>query len=689
MITRHIESHNFSSSLRAAIDRLHPLLGRWKNNIDLYSKALRLEAALGLQNTVVPGEAWADAAITHLKALQAPEHTAWNALLEHAQTATAARPSASWHAAAHTRLEDVGQTAFRSTVCRWLALAEAAETAAHRPRHADQLRGLVWYCSLLPDAEIARSVGDLGVACYKKIPGLGARSVKVGNACIYALGAMDNQEAVAQLTRLRMRVKDRRGRNAIDAALENAAARHGLSPDDLEEIAVPTFGLDDGVLQQPFGDYTARLRITGTARTTLRWRRPDGKIQKSIPAAVKRAHTDALRTLRKTARDLRAILSAQRDRLERLLRTERTWPLAAWRSRYPDHPLLASMARRLIWQIAHDGTTTLAIHHDGRLVDINDRPVDALPETAQVRLWHPILSDAATIQAWRCWLEDHHVTQPFKQAHREVYLLTDAERQTGTYSNRFAAHILHQHQFAALCRARGWRYTLQGAFDSWNAPVLDLPQWGLRAFFNAEAPNGTDFITEMGIFLYVTTDQVRFHPMEEGRAYEPLSLDDVPPLAFSEVMRDVDLFVGVSSVGNDPAWTDRGENGAYLHFTDYWQDYSFGALSTSAQTRKDVLTRLLPRLAIADRCRLDDRFLIVHGDLRTYKIHLRSANILMTPNDQYLCIVPNARALSRTGADTLFLPFEGDRTLSLILSKAVLLANDTAIKDPTIMRQIK
>ena len=65
------------------------------------------------------------------------------------------------------------------------------------------------------------------------------------------------------------------------------------------------------------------------------------------------------------------------------------------------------------------------------------------------------------MRAWRHWLEGHAVTQPFKQAHREVYLLTDAERQTHTYSNRFAAHILHQHQLAALCRARGWRYTLR------------------------------------------------------------------------------------------------------------------------------------------------------------------------------------------------------------------------------------
>jgi hypothetical protein len=40
------------------------------------------------------------------------------------------------------------------------------------------------------------------------------------------------------------------------------------------------------------------------------------------------------------------------------------------------------------------------------------------------------------------------------------------------------------------------------------------------------------------------------------------------------------------------------------------------------------------------------------------------------------------------GTDRVFLPFEGDQTLSVILSKALLLADDRKITDPTIVRQI-
>ena len=79
----------------------------------------------------------------------------------------------------------------------------------------------------------------------------------------------------------------------------------------------------------------------------------------------------------------------------------------------------------------------------------------------------------------------------------------------------------------------------------------------------------------------------------------------------------------------------------------------------------------------------------MRGDLRTYKIHLGSGNILMEPNDQYLCIVPDRSTKAAGDGGAVFLPFEGDQTLSVILSKALLLADDGTITDPTITRQIR
>ncbi|MEM7809245.1 MAG: hypothetical protein AAF561_14140 [Planctomycetota bacterium] len=96
---------------------------------------------------------------------------------------------------------------------------------------------------------------------------------------------------------------------------------------------------------------------------------------------------------------------------------------------------------------------------------------------------------------------------------------------------------------------------------------------------------------------------------------------------------------------------------------------------------------LITPLKIADRCSFSDKFLVVRGDVRTCKIHLGSGNILMEPNDQYPCIVPDRRAEAAT--EKSYLPFEGDRTMSVIVSKALLLADDAKITDSTIISQIR
>jgi hypothetical protein len=322
------------------------------------------------------------------------------------------------------------------------------------------------------------------------------------------------------------------------------------------------------------------------------------------------------------------------------------------------------------------------------MVNWNNEPLSGLGSGTVVQLWHPLQSDPQTVLSWRCWLEDHLIVQPFKQAHREIYVLTPAEEQTDTYSNRFAAHVIRQHQFSSLCRERGWQYRLMGSgFDGHNVPTLDVPRRSMRVEFWVDVPNldvGTDprqaadQMSGSGINLYLLTDQVRFY-----RDRSPARLAEIPPIAFSEIMRDVDLFVGVTSIGNDPTWVDRGEGFGH----QYWQSFAFGDLSQSGETRRTILEKLLPQLKIGSRCTLDGKFLVVRGDLHTYKIHLGSANVLMEPGSHYLCIVPD-RSHGTWQKGPLYLPFDGDQTLAIILSKALLLAADTKITDATILRQI-
>jgi len=336
------------------------------------------------------------------------------------------------------------------------------------------------------------------------------------------------------------------------------------------------------------------------------------------------------------------------------------------------------VTRRLIWEVeASPGRWQAVLPGDG-IADLRDAAGTAVPvpgPDATVRLWHPIRARPQEIRAWRDLLTERRIRQPFKQAFREIYLLTPAELATRVYSNRFAAHIVGYRQFYALVKARGWETNLLGPWDGGD----DGQACGVFAAGSWRACLYHEWVEQAHDTEYAATDQVRFERKLDG-AWQQAPLEEVPAVVFSEALRDVDLFVGVTSIAADPDWADRGEH----RFRHYWRTASFGDLSPTAQVRRDAVQRIIPKTKIADRCTVGDRHLVVRGDLRTYRIHLGSANILMEPDDSYLCIVPSRRP----GQHEVFLPFEDER-LALIVSKAFLLADDTSITDQTILSQIK
>lgn len=281
--------------------------------------------------------------------------------------------------------------------------------------------------------------------------------------------------------------------------------------------------------------------------------------------------------------------------------------------------------------------------------------------------------------AWRNRLQALEIQQPFKQAHREIYIVTDAERQTGDYSNRMAAHIVKQYSMNALAVSRGWQYSLIGPFDGGDYTEANraIPAYELDArLIVHDVKEESESLSDAGMYLYVSTDQLSF--LHAGQTVE---LERVPPMVFSEIVRDIDLFVGVGSVASDPYWEDSGHSENYTH---YWRTRGFDDLGEFAKTRKLVLEQLLPKLKIRDVASIDGKYLVVKGKLHSYKIHIGSGNVLMQPNDQYLCIVP---AASEKKTPNLFLPFEGDTSLTIVLSKAFLLAADDKITDPVILSQ--
>ncbi len=629
---------------------------------------------------------------------------AWYPLLAHAQNNNGSKPNKKFIATSHALIATIGIAEFEAQMNQWLEFLSALKDTTREIREVhgersfvyttteylsspniDAIRGLVWCCQLTTSATTLLQLAKLAERSFRKIPNKGPAAMLIGNACLYALSCAQGLEGVSHLSRLRIRIKQASTQNLIDRYLRAAAEQQGLTLHEIEDMAVDDFGLVEGRREFMLEGYRAIVEIAGIGKTNLRWYKPDESPQKAVPNLIKEKHGSELKKINELVKQVTLTVSTQRDRLDQQMKYNRRLTGPAFTTYYLTHGLMSFLADRIIWMIERGGVTHTVIRWNGNWVNAQGEAVPALiDEATTVTLWHPVFASVTDVETWRNYMLRNAIVQPLKQAYREVYFLTDAEINTFTYSNRMAAHILKQHQFNQLAKARNWRYSLMGNFDNGGINQLayfELKEYNLRAEFWVNEVNADGAQNDTGIWTYISTDQVRFTDLRNMQVKE---LGDIPALLFSEIMRDTDLFVGVASVGNDPNWRD---NGGLNHYHDYWQSFSFGDLNETAKTRKQILVNLLPRLKIAPVASVSDKFVVVKGKLRTYKIHMGSTNILMEPNDEYLCIVPDRSKADHT--QNIFLPFEGDSGLSVILSKAMLLADDDKITDPTIVRQIK
>src|SRR5262249_33263750 len=168
----------------------------------------------------------------------------WQGLVAHAGPAGGTKPTKPWLTGATEQIEAIGRPECREILITCLGLlgsparpvegrevtrldvhGQPAPTSVPVAGNADILKGLAWCCSPFDDPQVASVTGDAAQFSFKKISGIGPRAAKVGNACIYALGAMPGMHGIAQLQRLRQRVKQAPAIALIDTTLNVAAHR--------------------------------------------------------------------------------------------------------------------------------------------------------------------------------------------------------------------------------------------------------------------------------------------------------------------------------------------------------------------------------------------------------------------------------------------------------------------------------
>ena len=367
----------------------------------------------------------------------------------------------------------------------------------------------------------------------------------------------------------------------------------------------------------------------------------DGKALKSIPARLKKHPeiqrlTEAKKQLTEQARRCRRFLEeAMTDGME--LSGEELRRLRINQVIRPMVDGLIIMTKTGSFGLPCDEGLTQV---DGSIIPWADCP--------SLRIAHPFhLYRAGVWPAWQKYIFNGRIRQPFKQVFRELYVRTEDEAGSD-HSLRYAGHQIQPRKAAATLRARRWTASteegLQKVFYRDN----------LIAILEAKA----DWFTPSDIEA-PTLESVRFFERLNGR---PVPIDQVPEVLFSEVMRDVDLAVSVAFVGGvDPE-----------------------ASHSTIEMRAALLEFTLPMFGITN-VRIDRRHAMIQGKLSAYTVHLGSG-IVHRQGGAMLRMT----AVHSQHRGKLFLPFvEDDPQTAEILTKVLFLAEDSRIRDPKILEQIR
>ena len=363
---------------------------------------------------------FAEHANPQLAALPAPEQKAWAKIITLALTANAAKPSEKYLKDSKAQIDELGADKFKKLLHGWINFIRTAEdrlversqtyggdtfiyNETHFPiENINQtvFKGLVWMCAHFHDSTTLTAIADLALHSYEKVPDVGARYQAIGNACFYTLYRSKGLDGIAQLTRLRLRIKFSNAQTAISKYLDAAAAERGVSRSQIEDMAVDDFKLHNHSRDYAFNDYTCRLAITGVGKSELLWFKPDGTPQKTVPSFVKDDFADKLKKIKATQKNLNIQLTAQRDRLDQMLRSQERVSREHAEQYYWQHGLMSYLTRPLIWQFyANDSDTqcTAALWLGGQWVDEHGAPID-VSGCQQVILWHPALSNRQSIE---------------------------------------------------------------------------------------------------------------------------------------------------------------------------------------------------------------------------------------------------------------------------------------------------
>lgn len=426
-------------------------------------------------------------------------------------------------------------------------------------------------------------------------------------------------------------------RRTVDIALENLARAAGYASPDIFMFEMESETPSDIYKPHVAGDITITPYIDERKFKISYTVEKDGKRLSAIPSKYSKNETVV---------ELREKIKANNQKFRRIIvgfenamniRTQFTTEQLSAMCR---EPLIAVTLGKLV--LSADGKLCM---FDGGLKDLDGNPI----KTASVCVAHAAdLKQKGLLSAAVEYVVKNNIRQPFKQALREIYTKTDAELGQDEVL-RFKGFEVDLKKSVAALKGKGWGVSEDIGLRKvhYAADTVSVIFRECDCLYSADYENVNRELH--GIFFL------------KRKSGEIMPVKDVDPITFSETLRDVDLMISVSSK----------------------VIYDFELAMSTVEVRHEVLRSIVGILGLTNVSLLKDN-IRVEGQYGTYTVNIRTGLVFKDGKGNLALDTVYSKD------KPILLDFvDEDPTTVDIISKAILLSNDGAVKDPSILREIK
>lgn len=507
--------------------------------------------------------------------------------------------------------------------------------------------------------------------------------------CVDAIWLSDVPNRVWALGMIKVKSRNPNTTKRAAEAMRQIAEQSKIPQEQVEDLAVDTCGLDaNGRRTWKAGEYKLTLTLSKGGMPVVFAQSGNDRRLPRVPKAIEGSQEmlDAQQLCKRVGQ----IVTKQRARLEEAMMAQRTWTPESWDTVFLKHPIMKSLATRLLWTWKSRTRVFTAWYsaENGRFEDTKGR---VLIPVGEISVAHPALVELRELHEWQTWVVQKSVVQPFNQLFREVYL-PELSESDGTKTERWSGLVALHESATTLLRARGWEGGIVGL--NWDGSDeerffrRDFEWCGLRAVAEIEAiaPSTPMQIVVKDLSFYPVGAHARApgsagvpipRRSERTKSVPPLPLSAVPTVAYSEAARDLDALasqVGAAERALRRYCQQEGEPEPRFYAAVIgWYERVHPEI---AEANRQYLEALVARLKLAPRVTFTGRFATVRGKIGRYRVHLGTGHTYVEPHG------PMVEIPVKT-ADVDYLPFDGSHeALPALVSKILTLIDDADIDDP-------